>query len=403
MGGQSAVRRFLAGLAPGAMLLGGAWLLQWNAVTRAALAPSAPYFCFGALAAAVFLSWYYDQSRPLYAAALVAISVVALDQLAPDWGARRITVAIFLPINFGLFAALRERGVASLDGLVLAGVVVAQVVAMPWVAASAATPVGIGAESVNVPDPGLGMPGLAQVAFAAGAAALLLVIARRRGKGEHGMFWAFSAMFFGLTRQTETALWFYAGIAGLALAYGVLEYGRDMVHRDELTGLPDRRAFNSVMQRTGRPYTIAICDIDDFKRVNDTYGHDAGDQVLRMVASRLHQVGGGGRTFRYGGEEFVILFRGRTAGDTLPFAEAVRKSVADAGFTPRHPNRPPARPAQGPLPAYAVATRVLITISIGLAEAPPHSTADMVLDAADEAMYRAKQAGRNRVTVAGAG
>jgi GGDEF domain-containing protein len=396
------VQRFLAGLVPGAMLLGAAWLLQWHAVTRAALAPSAPFFCFGALAAAVFLSWYYDQSRPLYAAALIAVSVVALDQLPPDWSARRITIAIFLPLNFAFFAALRERGVASLDGLVLAGVVVAQVVAMPWVPAGAAVPAGLGPGSSELPDPGLGMPGLAQVSFAAGATALLVVIARRHGKVEHGMFWAFSAMFLGLTRQTETALWFYAGIGGLALAYGVLEYGRDMVHRDELTGLPGRRAFNSVIERTGRPYTIAICDIDHFKRVNDMYGHDAGDQVLRMVAAKLHYVGGGGRTFRYGGEEFVILFRGRGAAEALPFAEAVRKAVADAGFTPRHPNRPVTRPAQGPLPAYALAARVTITISIGLAEAPPHSTADVVLDEADEAMYRAKQAGRNCVKVAGA-
>ena len=78
-----------------------------------------------------------------------------------------------------------------------------------------------------------------------------------------------------------------------------------------------------------------MCDVDHFKRFNDTYGHDAGDQVLRMVAAKLSQVGGGGRAFRYGGEEFLVVFRGRSAREAEPFVESLRRSIADAGFVLR--------------------------------------------------------------------
>jgi len=75
--------------------------------------------------------------------------------------------------------------------------------------------------------------------------------------------------------------------------------------------LPSRRALIERLPSLGRRYTVAMVDVDHFKNFNDTYGHDAGDQVLRMVASRLGEVSGGGTAFRYGGEEFTILFPGK--------------------------------------------------------------------------------------------
>ena len=141
-------------------------------------------------------------------------------------------------------------------------------------------------------------------------------------------------------RPASDALFFYSGTAGLVLVFAVLEHGYDIAYRDELTGLPGRRAFNKVMEQLGGTYAIAMCDVDHFKRFNDTYGHDAGDQVLRMVAAKLSQVGGGGRAFRYGGEEFLVVFRGRSAREAEPFVESLRRSIADAGFVLRSPDRP---------------------------------------------------------------
>lgn len=375
-----------------------AWGLQ-AAVSQTALAPSAPYFCFGALASALFLGWYYDQSRLLYCAAVVALTVVAFDQPSLEWTALPLTAAILLPLNFGLFALLKERGVMTFDGLVEAGIVVAQVIGMPWLAGRA------GAGSFFDPV-GAGLPWAARWSFALATVVILILIVRRQGRLERSILWALVAMFIGLHQRTEVALWFYAGTAGLFLSYAVLEHGRDLAFRDELTGLPGRRAFNSAIDQLARPYAIAICDVDRFKQFNDTHGHDAGDQVLRMVAAKLVHVGGGGRAFRYGGEEFLILFRGRTAQEALPFVESLRQTVADSGFTPRSPSRQAvkisgANYAPAAASAQPVAPRVTITISIGLADTSKgRPTPDLVLDAADLAMYQAKDAGRNCVRIA---
>lgn len=81
-----------------------------------------------------------------------------------------------------------------------------------------------------------------------------------------------------------------------------------MAYQDELTSLPGRRALKEYLLKLGSEYTIAMFDIDHFKKFNDTHGHDVGDQVLRMVASKLATVSGRGKSFRYGGEEFTLVF-----------------------------------------------------------------------------------------------
>ncbi|MEO5740702.1 MAG: GGDEF domain-containing protein, partial [Vicinamibacterales bacterium] len=170
----------------------------------------------------------------------------------------------------------------------------------------------------------------------------------------------------------------------------------DIAYRDELTGLPGRRAFNNVMEQLGGSYALAMCDVDHFKRFNDTYGHDTGDQVLRMVAAKLSRVGGGGRAFRYGGEEFLVVFRGRSAREAEPFVESLRRSIAEAGFVLRGSDRPARKPRISEDTKQTNATKITITISIGIAErSKRHSTPELVLDAADAALYRAKEAGRN--------
>ena len=189
---------------------------------------------------------------------------------------------------------------------------------------------------------GAGLPWIAQLSFAIGALTLLTLVFSRRTKVEQGLLWALVAMFLGVNQleagpsgPASDALFFYSGTAGLVLVFAVLEHGYDIAYRDELTGLPGRRAFNNVMEQLGGTYAIAMCDVDHFKRFNDTYGHDAGDQVLRMVAAKLSHVGGGGRAFRYGGEEFLVVFRGRSAREAEPFVESLRRSIADAGFVLR--------------------------------------------------------------------
>jgi GGDEF domain-containing protein len=396
--------RFLAGLlAPGGVLVFATWAIQSEEVVRSAASPYAAYFCFGALLAAVLLSFYYDQTRLLCSASAVVLTVLALGPWAPNSNVVKLATVILLPLNFSFLAVSKERGLMTADGLLKVGVVAAQAFGLIWIARSNgpnwAAPTGwSGGFGV-----GAGLPGITQLSFAIGVLTLLTLVFSRRAKVEQGLLWALVAMLLGVNQlaggpegPASDALLFYSGTAGLILVFAVLEHGYDIAYRDELTGLPGRRAFNNVTEQLGGVYAIAMCDVDHFKKFNDTYGHDVGDQVLRMVAARLSQVGGGGRAFRYGGEEFLVVFRGRSAREAEPFAESLRRSIADRGFVLRDPNRPARKPPRGRETAPRGTTRVDITISIGIAErSKRHSTPELVLDAADTALYRAKEAGRN--------
>ncbi|MFT5162651.1 MAG: diguanylate cyclase (GGDEF)-like protein [Alteromonadaceae bacterium] len=169
-----------------------------------------------------------------------------------------------------------------------------------------------------------------------------------------------------------------------------------LAYRDELTALPSRRALNQLALSLGRKYTVAMLDIDHFKKFNDTYGHDIGDQVLRLVAAKLAKVKGGGKVFRYGGEEFTIIFSGKTADKATPELEVLRQSIADYAIAVRQPER---KSKQARKASKSQNTKtVSVTISIGVAQKEPKQTFEQALKAADVALYRAKKRGRNNVS-----
>ncbi|MCX2888979.1 GGDEF domain-containing protein [Pseudomonas sp. DCB_BI] len=189
----------------------------------------------------------------------------------------------------------------------------------------------------------------------------------------------------------------------LMIAAAVAHEAYQMAFRDELTGLPGRRALNERMQRLGRNYVIAMTDVDHFKKFNDTHGHDVGDQVLRLVASRLSKVTGGGRAYRYGGEEFALVFAGKTAEECVPHVEAVREVIANYVMHLRDQHSRPQDDSAGrQRRAGSSGGTVSVTISIGVAERQAdHRNPDAVLKCADQALYSAKGAGRNCVMVHG--
>jgi len=189
----------------------------------------------------------------------------------------------------------------------------------------------------------------------------------------------------------------------LMIAAAVAHEAYQMAFRDELTGLPGRRALNERMQRLGRNYVIAMTDVDHFKKFNDTHGHDVGDQVLRLVASRLAKVTGGGRAYRYGGEEFALVFAGKTAEECVPHVEAARELIANYVMHLRDQHSRPQDDAAGrQRRAGSAGGTVSVTISIGVAERQiDHRNPEAVLKSADQALYSAKGAGRNCVMVHG--
>jgi len=188
----------------------------------------------------------------------------------------------------------------------------------------------------------------------------------------------------------------------LMIAAAVAHEAYQMAFRDELTGLPGRRALNERMQRLGRNYVLAMSDVDHFKKFNDTHGHDVGDQVLRLVASKLSKISGGGRAYRYGGEEFALVFAGKTLEECMPHLEVIRESIASYSIQLRNQENRPQDDLQGrQRRSGAGASAVSVTVSIGVAERLEQRTPEEVLKSADQALYSAKGAGRNCVMAFG--
>jgi diguanylate cyclase (GGDEF)-like protein len=386
-------------ITPGAWLLLATWGLTQVEPVRIAVAPYARFFCFGALAAAVLLSWYYSQGRVLFSALVVGLAVWSLT-LPASADVSKLAAAFLLPLNIALFATLSERGTVTPSGLLKLALIAIESAGVVMLGEVRGGPLEAFLHwGQDVAGPSW-IPLGQQLSFAAASLALLGLAMFRRTRVEAGLLLALVAAFVGLrqTGKNEETL-FYFGAAGLILFYEALEHGYEVAHRDELTGLPGRRTLKDLMSHLGGRYAVAMCDVDHFKAFNDTYGHDAGDQVLKFVASMISRVRGGARAFRYGGEEFTIVFPGRSAMEAQPFVESLREAIAASGFRLRGPRDPDKKPEHAPEPRPDKS--VTITISIGVAEnSKKLSAPELVLEAADGALYRAKESGRNCVRLA---
>jgi diguanylate cyclase len=161
---------------------------------------------------------------------------------------------------------------------------------------------------------------------------------------------------------------------------------------DHLTGLPNRRAFEALLDKHYREaqaaidaLSVAFCDIDHFKRINDTFGHDTGDRVIQAIAEALSAISNDNcHVARHGGEEFVLLFRGLNPSQAQKKLDELRERFANRSFVNRETDEPMGQ----------------ITFSGGVADVFGHPDPRGALKAADEALYRAKEAGRNRIEVA---
>jgi len=198
--------------------------------------------------------------------------------------------------------------------------------------------------------------------------------------------------------DSSSSLNVFSTAALLMCLYAVTQESWRMAYLDELTGLPARRALREKFQQMSGLYSVAMLDVDHFKKFNDTYGHDVGDQVLKMVAARVAQVQGGGRAFRYGGEEFTIVFNRQSADEIHVFLEAVRESIQKYQMVLRSDDRvkdkKTGKEARGKNIKSKVKS-VSVTISIGVANSAQGMKPKDIIKAADQLLYKAKEAGRN--------
>lgn len=357
----------------------------------------------------MFLSIHFHRGRPFTALLLVALYYYVYRTFLQEGieGYVRqglyFSFALLLPLNFALLAIMRERGVFSTVGRLRFTFLGVQAF-LAFFACRHYIEDLLPPLSTRLIDTALfdNLP-LTQpvLLFSIVMLALIAGLAvHRQAPIESGLLGALTALVIAFANigQPDVIATFCTA-AGLTITLSILQDSYNMAFRDDLTGIPSRRALNESLHGIGRRYAVAMLDIDHFKRFNDTYGHDVGDQVLKMVAKKIYAVGGGGKAYRYGGEEFTILFPGKRASEALPHLEAVRQSIEVYRLAIRSDDRPKdARKGETSRGSKSASVEVSVTISIGVAEAGdnPLSTAE-ALKAADKALYRAKNKGRNQV------
>lgn len=388
-------------LAVAIVLAAGDWGLP---PSLAGLREAGPY---AILAVAIAVAGWFNRARALvFASSLLAAHAgLQLANAAGGFAPHAVftLAALLVPLNVLVALLLEERGVGHHRNYRWLLALVAQVLLVAWIASAGRTAFsGVAWQAMldhwtlrSPPTPWIG-----RILFAAAFVAALWRAWPRQSPLEIGMAGALAAAFIACDwgdRPGVAAV--FQSAAGLLLVIAVLQESHRMAFNDELTGLPGRRALQEAMAALGPRYVIAMADVDHFKKFNDTHGHDIGDQVLKLVAARLDEVRGGGRAYRYGGEEFTVLFPNHSLEEALPHLEVVRDAIEHYPMAVRATDRPKDAEAGERLRADAEPDKTLsVTVSIGVAEpdAKRH-TPQQVLKAADKALYRAKEGGRNRV------
>jgi len=349
----------------------------------------------------IVLAWRFRRGRLAVAALLIGASnFLVRGPLADNLDSAGTTLILTVPVLLALLALLPERPIGNLQTVVL----VVAVLALSWVAPAAHGFVVPGAEPGTVTgfSQFLAAPDVARLVFLISAAFIALAFAARREAFEGALLWVLAASALAiLPGQNPASATLAFAAAQVVLLLGVVEDSYRLAYHDGLTELPGRRALEEALSTLEGDYAIAMADVDHFKRFNDRHGHKAGDEALRMVAAELRKVKGGGRAYRYGGEEFAILFPGATPTAAREHLEVVLSAVSNRKFALRAKDRPRKKP-NSPKKPMRPARLISVTVSIGVAGPNArHSTPDTVLRAADRALYRAKDTGRNRVVSEG--
>jgi diguanylate cyclase (GGDEF)-like protein len=362
---------------------------------------SAPFIERTAEFVAVFcliLAWRFRRSRLFLATGTIALANFLVRsawsaEFSVGSGPVVAALSLLLPLNLGIITLLPEGKPLRLSTLAFAGAIAAQLLQAGSILAFAENEDRLKGLYAVVTT-----PQAAQLAFLIATAFILVALAIRRGIFEIGMVGVLGSCALALFWRPgvgETTVFFAA--AQLVLLFGLMEDSYMLAFVDGLTGLPGRRAFDEALHGLGGVYTIAMIDVDHFKKFNDRFGHEAGDQALRMLAGCLQMTGGRSHAYRYGGEEFAVIFSSLGVTDAREHLEDLRNLIADRRFSIRSPQRPKKRPDRPKRPKRE-SPQARLTVSIGAAgPSNRRSESDEVLRAADRALYRAKRSGRNRV------
>lgn len=367
--------------------------------------PMIPYVVYGG---GLILCWLFYNSREFNLIIILAVSFGALSQFFWAKGLLGFQkellfnlLCILIPLNFLIFNFLKERGILNQYGVKRLIFVGAQVMGAFWLLKTNQFGLStyLSMELVQHPlaaktiikQPGQLIICLSLIVL---CAHWLLRPNQLRGAWILSLIAVVVALHFVLNTQLATAYFIFAGVI---LVSAIVINAYNLAYKDELTQLPSRRALKQQLASLGKTYSLAMVDVDHFKKLNDNHGHDVGDEVLKMLAAHLQRVEGGGKAFRYGGEEFTIIFPGKDTSSAAVYLEALRNNIASKPFVVRSKQRPKDKPSQNKTKSNNM-KELNVTVSIGVAEKEAkHSSTHDIMKSADNALYKAKKKGRNRV------
>ena len=404
-------------LPPVAIILAAALALWAGPALPPSLAGLKEYGAYFVLVVSAGVGLWFNRGRALVAAISLLLAYAGY-QYALGFGPESFTaravyaaITVLVPANVLVALLLPERGVSYHGDYRWLFIAAGEVLLVAWIAASGRSALS-GTVWQDMLDHWLlrspPVPLLGRILFvAAFAAAFWRAWPRKTDRFaplDVGIGGALLAFYVACEwAKSPAVLGVFTASAGAVLVVAMLQESYRLAFHDELTGLPGRRALLEAMAGLGPHYVIAMSDVDHFKSFNDTHGHDIGDQVLKLVAARLAEVEGGGRAFRYGGEEFTVLFPHASLAEAEPHLEAIRAAIEAYRMAVRGEDRPKDKEEgarhRHPDESLPPEKRLSVTISIGCAEPSAKArTPSQVLKAADEALYRAKRGGRNRVS-----
>jgi len=352
------------------------------------------------LASSFLIGLSFKRSRLIYSILLFSLAGLVLSKNIVNMNLNLFLLSLYLPFNFFLIYNMHERGIFQLSFWKYSILLIIQILLYIYISGHEK----VFAENVfdvsSIDKPFFSDLLLSKVSLAIYLSVLIYFFVDyifKKDFSDNGFFWSYLVTLFLFYSDFST--WdqiFCLSTSGLILLVSFVLSSYDMAYKDKLTELPSRRSFDEAITGLGSNYSIGLVDIDFFKKFNDKYGHDVGDQVLKLVASRLGKVGGGGKSYRYGGEEFAILFPNKDRDHSFHKLENLRKDIEIQEFRVRGRKRPGKKPT---IPVFfRRAKNEKITVSIGVAQKSEKlNDVQDVIKAADNALYKAKKEGRNRV------
>lgn len=353
------------------------------------------------------IAFKFNHSREFFIMIVLSLCLVSIDYsqglLATTAEVTHIysIVCLVIPMNIAIFSFFKERGILSLWGIIRISFIISQLLFSLWLIYSGEINISNMINQKILPMNYTLLKSISQISIILFFITFIILVIRQalsKSSQEASFLAMLVGVFYALYNNNPSLYSIFFLISGVILIISIIQDSYYMAFSDELTSLPSRRALNQDMMKLGVNYSIAMLDIDHFKKFNDTYGHDTGDEVLKLVASTIKDVTGGGKSYRYGGEEFTILFPAKSIKDVLPHLEELRENIGNRGFAVRGKDRPKKKPkkkTKGPKSQK----QVKITVSIGVSQKnEKDKIPEDVLKSADKALYRAKKKGRNMVS-----